>query len=337
MIETSLTESIFMVLVSNYNTYFFNIFDNLMDSFGIFFRAMMVLYTVFTGYVWMTARDDSQAIVKSFFLVAMFYTLVMETDLYMDTVYMPFMGMVEDISTFFLQGKAYASVFVTLDQLVDGFIAKSAALWPSGSWWPSDYIFAIIGFVALYGFFFTMIFAFLAVYVISFFSMCLFLLLGGIFILLGTIDKTRSMFFAWLKNLLQFAFTIIFASIILGIASDGVMNSIDDLGRLDVNNLLTPDFFGFIGWCALTIVLFLKSSDFAAGLTGTIAGGTAGIAGGMARAGGLTAAGLAGGGALSAHGGLAGAGYLAGKAGMDRTAAFTENALERLKRMRGIK
>jgi hypothetical protein len=104
-----------------------------------------------------------------------------------------------------------------------------------------------------------------------------------------------------------------------------------------VNNFLTVEFFGFIGWCAITIVLFLKSADFAAGLTGTIAGSTAGIAAGMAKAGGLTAAGTAGAGALSAHGGLAGAGYLAGKVGMHRTAAGAENALQMLKRMRGIK
>jgi hypothetical protein len=351
MNEVPLTESIFMLLVNNYNAYFISIFDSLMDSFGVFFRGIMVLYTVFIGYMYMTNRDEGAKLLKSYLLVAMFYTFVMETDLYMYTVYEPFMSMVEDLSTFFLQGKVYSSVFATLDDLAIKFIVKSADLWPSGSWWPSDYIFAIVGYVALYGFFFTMIFAFLAIYVISFFSMCLFLLLGGIFILLGCIDKTRSMFFAWLKNLLQFAFTIIFASIILGITSDGVMNSIDDLGRLDVNNFLTVEFFGFIGWCAITIVLFLKSADFAAGLTGTIAGSTVALAGGMARAGGLTASaaglaatGAAGAGALSAHGallsaqgGVAGASHLAGRFGMSRTGAVAGNALELLKAMRGIK
>jgi hypothetical protein len=118
-----------------------------------------------------------------------------------------------------------------------------------------------------------------------------------------------------------------------------------------VNNFLTVEFFGFIGWCAITIVLFLKSADFAAGLTGTIAGSTVALAGGMARAGGLTASaaglaatGAAGAGALSAHGallsaqgGVAGASHLAGRFGMSRTGAVAGNALELLKAMRGIK
>ncbi|MBI9095266.1 MAG: type IV secretion system protein [Sphaerochaeta sp.] len=337
MAESSLTEGIFMILVNNYNTYFFHIYDDLMANFGIFFRTMMVLYTVLIGYMWMTNKENSRAFIKSWFLIAIFYTLVMESNAYMNTVYSPFIGLVEDISTYFLQGTSYTSVFASLDELAVKFIQTTGSLWPSGINWPWDYALAVIGFVALYVFFFVMVFAFLAVYAISYFSICLFLLLGGVFILLGTIEHTKSMFFAWLKNLLQHAFTIIFASIILGVTSDGVLNSINDLEQLDMNNIFSLKFVGFIGWCAINTVLFLKSADFAAGLTGTIAGSTAGLAGGMAKAGGLTAAGTAGAGALGAHGGLAGAGYLAGKAGMTRTQAMAGNALEMLKKKRGIK
>lgn len=333
----TLTEGIFMVMAGNFNAYFSSVHGLIMESFGLFFRGIMTLYTIFIGYMYMTNKNEGEKLLKSYFLIAMFYLFVLETDAYAHGVYLPFIRFVENITSAFLGGENASSIFKTLDAVTVKFIQKSSALWPSGSWNPVDYIFAVVGYITLYAFFFTMVFAFLVIYVISYFSMCLFLLIGGIFILLGCIDKTRSMFFAWLKNLMQFAFTIIMASISLGVVSEGILESISTLGRLDINNFLTIDFFGFLGWCALGIVLFLKSADWAAGLTGTIAGSTAGIAGGMAKAGGLTAAGTAGAGALGAQGGLAGAGYLAGKLGMSRTQAAAGSALEMLKKMRGIK
>lgn len=165
----------------------------------------------------------------------------------------------------------------------------------------------LVAVVVLYFVFFTMFFAFLTIYCISYFSMCLFFLVGGIFILFGTIKQTRGLFFAWLRNLFQHGVTIVFASISLGLSFQGVSAAIKRLGMLDAANIFTFDYFSLIAWCLITLALILKSPDFAAGLTSTMAGSTAGIAGAMSTAGGAGAAALAGASGAGAAGAARGA------------------------------
>lgn len=127
---------------------------------------------------------------------------------------------------------------------------------------------------------------------------------------------------------------VIFASITLGLTFNGIVSSVAKLEHLDITNIFTFDYLSLIAWCAITIALFLKCSDFAAGLTSTMAGSTAGIAGAISGAGGKAAA--FGAGATSFGSGAAGtsvkkAGFMAGliPPGMSAT--------EALKKKLGIK
>lgn len=331
--DMTLTQEIFNTISAYYDGYFHAIYEQLMQSFIVFFRSAMILYTAYIGMEVAYGKERYLPdIVKNYLIILVIYSFALETNVYNEFIATPFIDIVEKLSVFFAGGES-TSIFASLDQAALDFIDATTKAWPN-SLNPLDHLFAFVAQLFLYLCFFTMFFAFLVIYCISYFAMNVFFLLGGIFILLGAVKETRGLFFAWLRNLFQFALTIIFASITLGLTFNGIVSSVAKLEHLDITNIFTFDYLSLIAWCAITIALFLKCSDFAAGLTSTMAGSTAGIAGAISGAGGKAAA--FGAGATSFGSGAAGtsvkkAGFMAGliPPGMSAT--------EALKKKLGIK
>ena len=331
--DMTLTQEIFNTISAYYDGYFFAIYEQLMQSFILFFRTMMIIYTIYLGYKVASGKENYlPGIIKTYLTILILYTFTLETNVYNEFVVTPFMDTVEKLSVFFAGGES-TSIFASLDQTALDFIHTTAKVWPN-SLNPLDHLFAFFAQLLLYFFFFTMFFAFLVIYCISYFAMNVFFLLGGIFILLGAVKETRGLFFAWLRNLFQFGLTIIFASITLGLTFKGIVSSVAKLEHLDITNIFTFDYLSLIAWCAITIVLFLKCADFAAGVTSTMAGSTAGIAGAISGAGGIAAAGSVG--ATSLGGGAVGG--IATKFGaMAGVVPPGMSATEALKQKLGIK
>ncbi|WP_316901208.1 type IV secretion system protein [Pseudodesulfovibrio indicus] len=304
--EITLSQEIFNTIMTYYDGYLLAQFDQLMSSFSIFFRSLMILFTAYTGFkIVMGKSHDWMDILKPYLLVSVAYFMVLETDAYTTYIVNPILDTVNNLSIFFARGDS-TLIFSALDQLALRFIDATTQVWPN-SLNPFDHLFAFVALLILYFAFFVMFFAFLVIYSISYFAMNIFFLVGGVFILFGCIEQTRGLFFAWLRNISQFALTILFASITLGLTLNGIVTSVEKIEYLDITNIFTFDYLSLIAWCAITIALFLKCSDFAAGLTSTMAGSTAGIAGAMSAAGGAAAAGI-GAGSAGAAGGAMGAG-----------------------------
>jgi len=307
--DITLSQEIFNTIVSYYDGYLTAQYDTLMSSFKIFFRSVLIIWLIYCGYKLASNKEESWFdIIKTFLLVLVVYTFVLETDAYRAWIVNPFIGWVNDLCIFFARGES-SKLFSALDKQALFFMDHVGKLWPSG-WNPLDYFIAAVAILVMYFMFFVMFFAFLVIYTISYFSLCIFFLVGGIFILFGCIKATRGLFFAWLRHVFQFALTIIFASITLGLSFNGIKQSIAKIPHLDVSNIFTFDYLSLLAWCAITIALFLKSPDFAAGLTSTMAGSTAGIAGAMSTAAGAGAAGVAGGTASGAAGAVGAGAWL---------------------------
>ena len=326
----SLSQGIFNLLLAKYDIYFVEIFDTLMSSFRPLFVSILSLWTVFKGYELATNKGEQPVfeILKTYLITVVLYFFVLETQAYREWIVGPFLLELNNLCAFFT-GLHSAQLFEALDKQAMLFLDSTTNIF-SWSLNPADYVFQFVAFLVLNFVFFAMFFAFLAIYCISYFSMNIFFLVGGIFLLFGAIKKTRGLFYAWLRNLCQFALTIIFASITLGLCFEGITNAVKKLADLDTANFWTLDFFSLIGWCLITIALFLKSSDFAAGLTTTMAGSTYQMAAAMSSAGGKTAAVSAGMSALGLKGGGAAAGWLDQKTG-----GHVGNAYERLKQRFG--
>lgn len=334
MPEATLSQEIFNLLQARYDLYFVQIYGALMDSFKYSFRLLVAVYLILTGYkMAMNKGEESYLdIAKTCLISCTVYYCVLESDIYSEWVVEPIMGVVTDLAAFFTQ-QSSARLFEALDNQAMDFLAATSSIF-SWSWNPADYIFQFVAFLILNFVFFAMFFSFLVIYCISYFSMCIFFLVGGVFILFGTIPKTRGLFFAWLRNLSQFGLTIIFSSIALGLCFKGITESVARVQHLDTTHFWTLDFFSLIGWCLITIALFLKSPDFAAGLTSTMAGSTAGIAGAMSAGAGATAAGTLAGGKMAGAGALGAAKWGADKSGLT---GYTGSATQALKAKLGIK
>ena len=330
MENTALSQEIFNLLQSRYDIYFFDTYQHLMASFKGLFRAILILWTVLKGYECAVNKGEStlREILQTYISVVVVYFFVLETNAYSEFVVQPFLELVNDLCAFFT-GHQSAELLQALDNQAVQFLEATTGIF-NWSLNPLDYLFQFIAFLILNFTFFAMFFAFLAIYCISYFSMNIFFLVGGIFILFATIKKTRGLFFAWLRNLCQFALTIVFASITLGLCFKGISESVVKAQNLDTTHFWSFDFFSLIGWCLITIALFLKSSDFAAGLTTTMAGSTYQMAAAMSSAGGKTAALSAGTAVLSGKGGAAAAGWIDQKTG-----GHAGNAYERLKQRFG--
>ena len=331
--EITLSQEIFNTIMAYYDGYLLALFNQLMSSFSTFFRAIMVLFTAYTGFkIAMGNSHNWLDILKPYLLVVLVYAMVLETDAYTTYIVNPFLDTVNNLSIFFAKGES-TMIFTALDQLALRFIDATTQVWPN-SLNPFDHLFAFVALLILYFAFFVMFFAFLVIYCISYFAMNIFFLVGGIFILFGCIDQTRGLFFAWLRNISQFALTILFASITLGLTFNGIVTSVEKIEYLDITNIFTFDYLSLIAWCAITIALFLKCSDFAAGLTSTMAGSTAGIAGAMS---------VAAGGMATASAGATGMAGGALGAGATRAASMTGmiprgmSATQALKQKLGIK
>lgn len=329
----TLSQEIFNTILLYYNAYFEGLYGTLMASYANLFRVILCLYAIYKGYeLWLNKDHPWYDLLKTFASVTILYVIVLETNIYSEYITKPFVTLVNDLSIFFARGES-SQIFTALDKQALKFIDATQQVWPS-SWNPMDHIFAFFAQLVLYFAFFSMFFAFLVIYCISYFSMNIFFLFGGIFILFGTIKETRSLFFAWLRNLCQFALTIIIASITLGLSFNGIVKSIDKLENLDISNIFTFDYLSLIAWCAITIALFLKSADFAAGLTMTLAGSTAGIAGAISAGGGMAAAGAASSTLLGGKASYGAAKWLDQKTG-GHVGGAIGNAYERLKAIRG--
>ena len=126
-------------------------------------------------------------------------------------------------------------------------------------------------------------FAFFFLFAMSIFAIHVLFIVGGICIIFAAFPQTRHITWQWIRTLVNYGLTAIFASLIMGMFLSGINTAIDDLARIAqaTNEIFTPEYATALVWAALAFGMLLKAPDLAAALSGGTAGSTAGITAGL--------------------------------------------------------
>lgn len=348
MTDYGISATVFSNLILMNTQYVASIYGALMESFGMFFRAFVVLYIVWTGYKFYKAESRATVydLVISCAIASAIYSAVFEWNWYYNTVIETVVELTLDISSFLISAAPHAigsdgygsvhEVFKSLDQTVVDFFSAIQALSPKGNFLINAwrYFSFILAMLPLFTVFLAMYAAFFVIYGIAFFSMFIFFVMGGICMLFAAFKETRHVFYTWCRGLLNYMLIAISAALVMGICGKGISEAVSafTLQSQTISVIVSDSYLKILIWCAFCLAMILKTPDFAAHMTGSMAGSTTGIAGG------LTAATSALGGGIFAGSKMAGgAAWNQARQVGNQALSGGKNALERLKEQRGAK
>lgn len=352
MEEYGISAVVFSNLILMCTQYVASIYEGLMDSFGLFFRAIVTLYIVYTGFRYYKAESKVSVydLLLSCVIASSIYSVVFEWAWFYDFVIKTAVNLTLDISSYFIS-KAPTSggaegfgnvheVFNSLDQTVMVFFRSIQDLSPKGNLLTNAwrYVCFVLAMGPLFMAFLAMYAAFFVVFGVAFFSMFIFFILGGPCLLFVAFKETRHVFFTWCRGLLNYMLLAVVAAIVMGICGKGISEAVSAFTAQSetVSVIISESYLKILIWCAFCFAMILKSPDFAAHMTGTMAGSTSGIAGALSAGTSALGGGLF---AASKFTGVAAgrAGWQGAKWGAGRIGSMASSAAEQLKRERNAK
>ncbi|MEW6594153.1 MAG: type IV secretion system protein [Thermodesulfobacteriota bacterium] len=288
---------IILVVLDSLDKYFMLIFGSFMASFGGFARAFVLLYLLLMGIGYLKAKfgEHTKEIGWSILLIIALHVFVMELAVYKEWFVDPIKRITMHMASFFVNAGMGGSdglegLFTRLD---DAFVKMETtvdAIFPTGNliMFASDYIKATLALGAMTLAFGAVYVAYVITLCMGFFSMYVLFVVGGICIFFGAFKQTRHVTWSWCRAVANYALLVIFASMIMGICVDGISHAMDKLAANSDPSLgyFTREIGYVICWSLLSLGLLLKSADYAAALSGGMAGSTAMITGGLAMTGG---------------------------------------------------
>ena len=297
MTDYGISATVFSNLILMNTQYVASIYGALMDSFGAFFRAFVILYIVWTGYRFYKAesRASVQDLLISCVLASTIYSAVFEWTWYYDTVIETVVELTLNISSFLISAAPHAigsdgygsvhEVFKSLDQTVIGFFGAIQDLSPKGNFLINAwrYFSFVLAMLPLFVVFLAMYTAFFVIYGMAFFSLFIFFVMGGICFLFAAFKETRHIFYTWCRGLLNYMLIAILAALVMGICGKGISEAVAafTLQSQTISVIVSDSYLKILIWCAFCLAMILKTPDFAAHMTGSMSGSTTGIAGAL--------------------------------------------------------
>lgn len=287
----NISSTIFLKLLLGLDNYTYGLFGPLMVSFRGFMITITVLWLVLVGFLVMqgTFKEATKNVITATLLLAFFACLVFEPRNYFHWVADPFKNLIFDLSAFLTsygsETKDYGEIFSNLDKAfgrltvaMDQIMPKDNFITNAGLYIKAAAALTLLGlaFAAAY-------FAFFFLFAMSIFAIHVLFIVGGICIIFASFPQTRHITWQWLRTLVNYGLTAIFASLIMSMFLSGINTAIDDLARIAqaTNEIFTPEYATALVWAALAFGMLLKAPDLAAALSGGTAGSTAGITAGL--------------------------------------------------------
>lgn len=279
------------------NSYLLAVHEPLMSSYGGIARAIVVLYVMIMGIGYLRASfgEHSNEILSSIVLVIILQSFIMETQVYIEWIVEPILKTVLALASFFINAggtTSFEGVFVKLDE---SFILMKNTLEviAPDTWNPIvEFGYFIKSFCALG----VMTIAFGAVYitymvvvVMGFFSMYVLFIVGGPCLFFAAFKKTRFLAWSWLRAIANYALLIIFSSIVMAICVNGIEEAVKHLAKYGDPSFgyMTREVGYVVCWSFITIGILLKSPEYAAAITGGMAGSTSMATAGLGLTGGV--------------------------------------------------
>lgn len=277
--------------------YFTAIFGALMESFGSFARAFVLLYFLVMGIAFFRAtfKEHTMEVFWSILLLITLHAFIMETAVYAHWVVDPIKRTTVNAATFFVNagtggGGGIEGLFQKLDKAFIKMNDTIDYIFPTGNILinAGDYIKATMALGAMTLAFGAVYVAYVILLCMGFFSMYVLFVVGGVCIFFAAFKRTRHVTWSWCRALANYALLVIFASMVMGICVNGITLAMDSLAKHADPSLgyFTREIGYVICWSLLSLGMLLKSADYAAALSGGMAGSTTMITGGLAMTGG---------------------------------------------------
>lgn len=275
-----------------------NIFGALQGSFQGFAYSIVTIYVVVVAFGMFFGRIPKDFWV-SCFLVGLISALVFNVGMYQSWVLEPYVGTVNDISNFFVSkgagvpinsqgdilnymGSTLESIYTVSDKIERAYSSVNPLNWlTSLQIWGAQ--------IALGGSYIACIAIYMYLILQAWFAIFMYMILGGIFLFMGSFKGTRFMTAAWFRSLCHEGLTIIFCSLIMGISGNIIQETIKSLAGIEmgVTGVLTPQFLAVILASFMGCLMLLKAPQLAGSLSGGSAGSTSGVAAAVGAAAGM--------------------------------------------------
>ena len=286
---------VFVELIDMIRTYTFDTYVVFTESARPFLIAFTTLYIMLMGlaitYGKVKAKDFAMSMLALMLAAGIAfnpdtYTSYI-TDLLSDTT-------INTASYFASKGKSSGiyGVFEQVNTTFDMITSYSEKMEPTGNFITNSWLYIKAGTaIGLLGLFYlATIICFVGLFVMAWFSMHVLFVVGGVIVFLSGFDKTRFIFYAWLRSIFNHALIIVFASISISISLWLLEKSLTALEQTDITQgVFTPQYFAALIMSVLSVFLLLKCPDLASGLTGGFAGRTSTLAAFMSGAGSMGA------------------------------------------------
>ncbi|KAB1437301.1 type IV secretion system protein [Pseudodesulfovibrio senegalensis] len=344
MSEAGIAGSIFTQLIGLNNIYLNSIYSTLMDYFCTPLRIGMLIYTLYIAYSLSTKGWEAMKSLTATYLYFLFlYSAFLEFSFFYENIVDVTIKTTMNLSSFFIsagEAKEYTNVhevFNKLDDTAMNFFQAIQKIAPDETFITNagKYFTYAIAAIPLFALFIGMYTAFFVIFSIAIFSMYVFFVYGGPVFFLAAFPQTRSILKTWFRGLLNYALLVITASIIMGITASNLVDAIAQFQKQATSgeSIFNLAYLKILIWCGFSLATILKSPDFAAHMTGSMAGSTTGIAGALS-----ATSGAVGGGLLTmGHKGTQKSLGILGKAGEWAHNKAWGNATDALENMRGAR
>lgn len=274
----------FFSLIGSISSWSQILYTHLMEDFHFLAMAIVILYISISGILIMLGKfKDPKEVLLSILMIVFIYNLARNPDTYGEWVVNPIVSTTNSIASYVAtsgDGEGIISLFYKLESVVNKMANFAEMKRPDGNILTDTwlYIQSIAAILPLTAMFFATAVMFLALIVLSYF--CLFMLAtaGGICLFFASFQKTRHIASAWLKAVINHSLTIVFTSAALSISLFGLEESLDILAQAGPDTgVFSAQWLMTLVWCAISIILLLKSPDLAASLSGGMAGSTSWI------------------------------------------------------------
>lgn len=269
-------------MMTTFNAFMDDKYQNFIEAFKPLAVVILTIYIIIVSWILLTGRSEKG---KELFITVLLTTfisgIVFSYGVYKSWIMDTILFQSFKIQGFFLtmDGSLPSHFFSGVDKTFELFYGQMGKIWEGTSILSSDgtlTMFVIIVLSVIFGALY-MVYAVLVIF--STFAIFVFFVIGGIPLFLAIIPKTRFIFYAWLRAILNYALIPIFAAIVMAISIKFLNASIEDLMKLDIRkngvlNLAVGNAM-FIG--VLAIFFHLKAPEFAAALTGGQPSGVGGF------------------------------------------------------------
>lgn len=270
-LDIHIGEELFRFTVTKLDTFTAGIYHTLMTSWpGL---IIVTLYVTIMGYALLSARftaERSKDVLTSFFLLGV---LGVVTGEFSEWIAQPVMDTVAGLSSLAVGGDGSSSaVFKELDNGLSLLMSTVSRVQPTGNFLVQAWMYIVVfaATVVLSVSYMTMYISFIALYLMSVLGLYLMLMIGGIFVWLGSFKELRFLTWTWVKAIMNYVLWSFFLAAIAGFFLALINGAIDDLSTWDlaVDGAFPPEVIKLSVLCLLTTYFLTKASDLASSLTG---------------------------------------------------------------------